>query len=461
MKLRRNAAVVAAVLAITSSAAAMPASAGTNIGGGGASFVANAMEKCTSLYNGNSTYNTGGDIVTYSSVGSGAGKTGFASTGVGGAGTYKFGGTESKYSSGAPSGFVYVPIIGGPIAVAYKLDGVTPAGQPIKLTGELVAKIFAGQIKMWNDPAIAAVNKGTVFAKKVNGTAEGVTVTASKVGANASFKIDVNANSQARFKGKKITVNVSTNGITSKVGASKVVAKTLTLAVKHKVGQVYTIKAGIRSIGTFALAKVTVGKTLTFPATPIRVAYRSDTSGTTNNFANYLNMTNPSIWTKPTNDAFTTAFPGSIPTDGTFQGAKGNDGVSNYVRDNNGAITYAELSFVKERGLGAIAVQNNAGLFMDPTVDASANFFTTAEVAADGLATLDYKTKDEGAYLINAIAYGLAGTAANATNAAVKSYLNFFLTQCAPKEAAAINYTALKDAILAKALAQVAKVNAG
>ncbi len=116
---------------------------------------------------------------------------------------------------------------------------------------------------------------------------------------------------------------------------------------------------------------------------------------------------------------------------------------------------------MKERALGSVAVQNNAGLFMDPTVDASANFFTTAQVAADGLTTLDYKTMDQGAYLINAIAYGLAGTAANATNAAVKSYLNFFLTQCAPKEAAAINYTALKDAILAKALAQVAKVNAG
>lgn len=461
MKLRRNVAVAIAALAITSTAAAVPASAGTNIGGGGASFLANMMDKCTSLYNGNTTYNTGGDTFTYASVGSGSGKTGFASKGVGGEGTYKFGGTESKYSSGAPSGFVYVPLVGGPIAIAYRLDGVAPAGEPVKLTGDLVAKIFAGQIKMWNDPAIAAVNKGTVFAKKLTGTAEGVTVTASKVGVNASFKIALNANSQARFKGKKITVNVSTNGITSKVGASKVAAKSMTLAVKHTKGQVYIVKAGIRTIGTFALAKVTVGKTLTFPATPIRVVHRSDTSGTTNNFANYLNVKHPTVWTKPTNDAFTTAFPGTYPTDGTFQGARGNDGVTNYVRDNNGAITYAELSFAKERNLKTAAVENNAGLFMAPTTDASANFFTTAQVAADGLTTLDYQTKDPGAYLVNAISYGLAGTAVNSTNAAVKSFFSFFLNQCAPKEAAALSYTALKDAILTKALAQVAKVNAG
>lgn len=461
MKLRRKVAVGIAALAIASSAAAVPASAGTAIGGGGASFLANMMDKCASLYNGNPTYNTGGDAFTYASVGSGSGKTGFASKGVGGEGTYKFGGTESKYSSGAPTGFVYVPLVGGPIALAYRLDGVKPAGEPVKLTSELVAKIFAGQIKMWNDPAIAAVNKGTAFKKKLTGTAEGVTVAVAKAGKNASFKITVNANSQARFKGKKITVNVSTNGITSKVGASKVTARSLTLAVPHKKGQIYIVKAGIRTIGTFALANVTVGKTLTFPATPIRVAYRSETSGTTNNFANFLNQVQPTIWTKPTNDAFTTAFPGSIPTNGTFQGARGNDGVTNYVRDNNGTITYAELSFVKERNLATAAVQNNVGLFMAPTTDASANFFTTAEVAADGLATLDFKTMDPGAYTINAISYGVAGTAVTATNASVKSFFSFFLNQCAPKEAAALSYTALKDAILAKALAQVAKINAG
>lgn len=455
MKLRRKVAVAIATLAVSSTVAAIPASAGTNIGGGGATFLANMMDVCAAQYNGNSADNPNSDTVTYAAVGSSSGRSGFAN------GTYKFGGSESRYTSGAPANFVYVPLVGGPIAVGYRLDGVTPADAPVKLTGELVAKIFAGQIKMWNDPAIVAANKGIVFQKKLTGTAEGVTVTASKVGANASFKIALNANSQARFKGKKITVNVSTDGITSKVGASKVAARSLTLAVPHKIGQIYIVKAGIRTIGTFALAKVTVGKTLKFPATVIRVAYRSDGSGTTNNFANFLNQKYPSIWTKATNDSFTSAFPGSIPTDGTFQGAKGNDGVTNFVKDNDGAIAYAELSFVKERNLKSIAIQNNSGLYIQPSTDASANFLAAADVAADGLVTFDFNTKDPGAYLINAISYGLAGTAANPTNAAVKSYLNFFLSKCAPKSAAGAGYTALKDAILTKALAQVAKVNAG
>lgn len=455
MKLRRKVAVAIATLAVSSTVAALPASAGINIGGGGATFLANMMDICAAQYNRNTAFNPESDTVTYAAVGSSSGRSGFAN------GTYRFGGSESRYTSGAPANFVYVPLVGGPIAIGYRLDGVTPADQPVKLTGELIAKIFAGQIKMWNDPAIAGANKGTVFPRKLTGTAEGVTVTAAKAGANASFRIVLNANSQARFKGKKITVNVSTDGITSKVGASRVAARSLTLAVPHKKGQVYIVKAGIRTIGTFALAKVTIGKTLNFPATPIRVAYRSDGSGTTNNFANFLNQKYPAIWTKVTNDAFTSAFPGTMPTDGTFQGARGNDGVSNFVKDNNGAITYAELSFVSERGLKAAAVENNAGQYIAPSTDASANFLAAAEVGAEGLVTFNFNTPDQGAYLINAISYGLAGTAVNPTNAAVKSYFNFFLTQCAPKSAAGAGYTALKDGILAKAVAQVAKVNAG
>jgi hypothetical protein len=63
--------------------------------------------------------------------------------------------------------------------------------------------------------------------------------------------------------------------------------------------------------------------------------------------------------------------------------------------------------------------------------------------------------------MINAIAYGLAYKAASTGNAAVKSYFSYFLNSCSPKNAAGAGYAPLSGSILTKALAQVAKINAG
>jgi phosphate transport system substrate-binding protein len=179
-------------------------------------------------------------------------------------------------------------------------------------------------------------------------------------------------------------------------------------------------------------------------------------------FTTYLNKAVPSIWSKTENDDFTKAFPGaSIPT-GSFQSASGNDGVASDVRDNNGGITYAELSFIEDRaGVKAAAISNNAGLFVAPTTAASSSFYAEATVDASGLVTPDYTVKAADAYLINAIAYGLAGTAVTTENAGVKRFFDYFLNRCAPAKATGEGYAALTGAILTKALSQVAKINAG
>ena len=330
------------------------------LNGGGSSFVANLVDICSAQYNGDALVNPNKDIVSYSSVGSGTGKTNFAS------GTYKFGATDSLYSSGAPDNFVYVPLVAGPIGIGYRLDGVTPANATLQLKAETVAKIFAGSIMMWNDPEI----------------------------------VDDNSSSQ---------------------------------------------------------------NAISLPATPIIVAYRSGTSGTTNNFTDYLNKTSPGIWSKAANDSFTTAFPLTLPTDGTFQAASGSDGVANYVQDHNGAITYTELSYLDERaasGVKSAAVENNSGEFVLPSSSASADFFADAAVDEAGTVTKDYMVKSATAYMINAIAYGLGYKTASADNAAVKSYFSFLLNTCSPENGAGAGYAPLSGSILTKALAQVAKINA-
>ena len=455
MKLRRKFATVAALAAVASIAPVSAVNAGTSIGGGGASFLANMMEICAADYNGSRTANPNTDTVTYASVGSSTGRTGYAN------GTYKFGGSESAYTSGAPANLVYVPLVGGAIAIGYRVDGMTPANAQVRLTGELVAKIFAGQIKMWDDPAIAAVNKRTSVAKRLTATNDGVTATVAKVGTKVNFTVKMTPAARTKYKNAKVVITRTALGGSPKIVLSAKPASTLTRSINFVKNTVYTVKAGKTTIGVLTTEKVQDGVTIKFPSTPIRVVHRSDGSGTTNNFANYLNKSFPAIWTKATSDTFSTAFPGSMPTDGSFQSARGNDGLANYVRDNNGAITYAELSFLEERGVKAAAIQNPGKRFVAPSPVSSAVWFESADVAANGLVTQNFANTAADAYPINAMSYGLSSTAVSADNTAVKSYFNFFLNECAPKKAAAKGYTALQGVFLAKALSQVAKISAG
>ena len=456
MKLRSKFAAVAVIAAVAGMTPASPVHAGTAIGGGGASFLANMMDVCRSLYNGNQAYNPNTDTITYDgTAGSSNGKSRYAS------GTYKFGGSESEYTSGAPADLVYVPLVGGSIAIGYRVDGLSPANAQVRLTGELVAKIFAGQITNWNDPAIAAVNKQTSVAKKLTSTKDGVTATVAKVGTKVNFTVTMNAAARTKYKNAKVVITRTALGGSPKIVLSAKPAAKLTRSIAYSKNTIYTVKAGKTTIGTLAVEKVLDGTTITFPNLAIRVAYRSGGSGTTNNFANYLNKSFPSIWSKPTNDTFGTAFPGTVPTDGSFQSASGNQGVANYVRDNNGAITYAELSFLEERNLKAAAVQNPGKKFVAPSPVSSAIWFEAAEVAASGLVTQNYANTAADAYPINAISYGLAGKTTSVDNTAVKSFFSYFINQCAPKSAAGIGYTALQGSILTKALAQVAKISAG
>jgi ABC-type phosphate transport system substrate-binding protein len=456
MKLRRKFATVAVLAAVASIAPVSAVNAGTSLGGGGASFLANMMDICAAQYNRNTAFNTNSDTVTYASVGSSSGKTNFKN------GTYKFGGSESAYSTGTePTSLVYVPLVGGAIAIGYRVDGMTPANAQVRLTGELVAKIFAGQVKMWDDPAIAAANKATSVAKKLTATKDGVTASVAKVGTKVNFTVKMNAAARAKYKNAKVVITRTALGGSPKIVLSAKPAATLPRSINFAKNTVYTVKAGKTTIGVLATEKVQDGVTIKFPSLPIRVVSRSDGSGTTNNFANYLNKSFPSIWTKPTSDTFSSAFPGSMPTDGSFQSARGNEGLANYVRDNNGSITYAELSFLEERGVKAAAVQNPGKRYVAPSPVSSAVWFEAADVAANGLVTQNFANTAGDAYPINAISYGLTSTAVSADNTAVKSYFSYFLNQCAPKNAAGVGYTALQGAILTKALAQVAKVSAG
>src|SRR3984957_19621949 len=96
-----------------------------------------------------------GVTVNYGSGGSGKGRTDLAS------GVVNYAGSDSPIPAADVPLFkgktvLYFPVIIGPITMAYNLTGVTN----LKLDPTTIAKIFQGQIKTWNDPAIKADNPG-------------------------------------------------------------------------------------------------------------------------------------------------------------------------------------------------------------------------------------------------------------------------------------------------------------
>lgn len=463
MKSTKRIAVTLAAVAVLAPVGITGARAGTATDGTGATFPANMYDICAAQYNRSSVSNPAGDVVQYvTPTGSGAGKTAFTNQ------TKVWAGTDSLYSSGAPSfSFVYVPLVSGAISVMYRLDGVQPAGSPVQLSPETVGKIFAGQIKSWDDPAIKADNTAKTTAAVKKASKAGVTVTVAKAGTKVKFTVTATAAGLKKFAKKNVkisrTVTSGTKTTTTDM-YNKVVSAKGSASFGYQAGATYAVKVGSTSLGSVSVDDTVVGKTLVLPATPIKVAYRSGTSGTTNNFTNFLSKSAGGIWTKPANDSFSTAFPGSVPADGTFQSASGSDGVANYVAGNNGAVTYTELSYVEERKSATVmsaSIRNNAGNFVQPSSAATAAFYAEAMVNADGSVTPDYTVAAADAYLVNALSYGLGATAASTTNTAVRNWFTYVLEKCAPSSAAAAFYAPVSGSLLTKALAQASRVGSG
>ena len=88
------------------------------------------------------------------------------------------------------------------------------------------------------------------------------------------------------------------------------------------------------------------------PSEPIVVVYRSDASGTTDNFQRYLDAASNGAWGKGT---------GKVFNGGVGQGAPGNEGTSAKVKNTEGAITYNEWSFAQDERLFAAKILTSAG----------------------------------------------------------------------------------------------------
>ena len=265
-----------------------------------------------------------GKNLSYNPTGSGAGREQFIAKQV------DFAGSDSalkdeqiKHAADRCGGNPawHLPVVFGPIAMAYNIEGV----DKLVLNGDVLGKIFQGQVTKWNDPAIAGLNAGA-----------------------------------------------------------------------------------------------------TLPDTVITPIYRSDSSGTTDNFQKYLTAAAPQSWTKGAGSEF---------QGGAGEGAQKSAGVVQAVQATPGSIGYVEKGFAEQAGVPFAQIDSGAGA-VELTDESAGMAIDAAKFAAEGNdLALDlnslYGTKEAGAYPLVLATYEIVcskGYDAE-TAEAVKSFLTVAANQ--------------------------------
>jgi phosphate transport system substrate-binding protein len=245
-------AALAAILSVGSARA-------LDISGAGATFPLPVYAKWAQSYSKET-----GNRVNYQSIGSGGGIRQIKAR------TVTFGASDQPLSAKEldAAGLIQWPQVVGGVTPVVNIEGVTSGG--LVLDGTTLARIFLGEIKVWDDPAIRALNP-----------------------------------------------NIS------------------------------------------------------LPATPIVVVHRSDGSGTTFCFTDYLSLVSAD-WKAKVGENVAVEWPLGL-------GAKGNEGVANNVASTKGAIGYVEYAYAKQNKLAAVSLVNRDGKIVAPGKES----FEAAAAAAD------------------------------------------------------------------------------
>jgi phosphate transport system substrate-binding protein len=279
--------------------------------------------------------------VNYGGGGSGKGRTDLASNVV------QYAGSDSPIPSDETANFkgktvLYFPVVVGPITVSYNLSGVSN----LKLDAPVIAGLFDGSIKKWNDPKVAALNPGVKL-----------------------------------------------------------------------------------------------------PSTTVVIARRSDSSGTTANFSQFLVEGAPGVW--KLGSSSTIAWPANS------QGGNGNGGVAQIIKSTAGAVGYVDFSDAKASGLTFASVKNKAGSYVAPSVSSATTAADNATVAPD-LTFSAIWAPGAGSYPVTYQSWVLVYKTQSSANTAkmLKAYVGYLLG-AGQKLLAPLNYAPLPASIDQKATAQL------
>lgn len=193
---------------------------------------------------------------------------------------------------------------------------------------------------------------------------------------------------------------------------------------------------------------------VTLPNENITVARRADGSGTTDNFSKFLDA---AVGPDATGE-WKLGSGSELEWPAGTQAGDGNSGVAQIVKDTEGAIGYVDLSDAKANDLTFAAVQNKAGEFVLPTVEATQAAAEGAEIADDLTFFLGWAEGAE-SYPIAAqtwiIVYLDQADAEQAET--LKGFLTFLLTD-AQQLAADLDYAPLPESLQEQALENIASI---
>ncbi len=111
------------------------------------------------------------------------------------------------------------------------------------------------------------------------------------------------------------------------------------------------------------------------PSTAITIAHRSDSSGTTQNFSQFLVEGAPGVW-KLGSDS-------TINWPANSQGGSGNSGVAQIIKTTAGAVGYVDYADAKASGLTWASIKNKAGNYVEPSVQSATEAASNASVKPD------------------------------------------------------------------------------
>jgi phosphate transport system substrate-binding protein len=198
-----------------------------------------------------------------------------------------------------------------------------------------------------------------------------------------------------------------------------------------------------------AIAKLNPGVKL--PATDIAVVHRSDGSGTTFIFLDYLTKVSPEFKSRVGVNS-SVNWPVGV-------GGKGNEGVAGLVTQTPGAIGYVELIFALQNKISYGAVQNAAGEFVKASPDAVTKAAASAAVPDDFRVSIT-NASGAGAYPISSFTYLLLyqDPQDKAQGRAMVDFVKWAASE-GQKYATDLGYAPLPDAIVQREMAALQKIS--
>ena len=189
---------------------------------------------------------------------------------------------------------------------------------------------------------------------------------------------------------------------------------------------------------------------VTLPSTPITIAVRSDSSGTTQNFTQFL--------VDATGDGWTLGTSSTIKWPATARAGNGNGGVASIIKSTPGAVGYVDYSDAKATGLTFASIKNEAGAYVAPSV-AGASAAASQVTVKPNLTFSAIWAPGASSYPISAQSYVLVyETQPNANDASMNKAWVGYLIGDGQKLLPALGFAPLPPSIDSMATAQLSKI---